>query len=157
MFFQEPSNYSFINPSTETQSQCSYATLFYTENTTSSMDESSLERPSKLFKSCTTSNSANQTEHLLQNTTSCGSYTLSFENPNLPPPPLKPKTKVVDSKNTEPRSVAQESNKKNDSMSRSTPHIPDHIIAERMRREKISQQFIALSALIPDLKKVLFL
>ncbi|KAL5703961.1 hypothetical protein ACHQM5_022449 [Ranunculus cassubicifolius] len=40
----------------------------------------------------------------------------------------------------------------------SIPSIPsataqDHIIAERKRREKLSQRFIALSALVPDLKK----
>ncbi|KAK1316994.1 Transcription factor bHLH25 [Acorus calamus] len=29
----------------------------------------------------------------------------------------------------------------------------DHIIAERKRREKLSQRFIALSAIIPGLKK----
>ena len=33
----------------------------------------------------------------------------------------------------------------------------DHIIAERKRREKLSQRFIALSALVPGLKKVLIL
>ncbi|KAL6502440.1 hypothetical protein OROHE_024445 [Orobanche hederae] len=33
-----------------------------------------------------------------------------------------------------------------------TPH--DHILAERKRREKISQRFIALSALVPGLKKM---
>ncbi|KAI7756945.1 hypothetical protein M8C21_009989 [Ambrosia artemisiifolia] len=34
----------------------------------------------------------------------------------------------------------------------STPH--DHILAERKRREKLSQRFIALSALVPGLKKM---
>ncbi|XP_072991839.1 uncharacterized protein [Typha latifolia] len=33
----------------------------------------------------------------------------------------------------------------------------EHVIAERKRREKLSQQFIALSALIPGLKKVSWL
>lgn len=33
-------------------------------------------------------------------------------------------------------------------------HTQDHIIAERKRREKISQRLIALSAIIPGLKKV---
>lgn len=32
----------------------------------------------------------------------------------------------------------------------------DHILAERKRREKLSQRFIALSALVPGLKKVIF-
>lgn len=33
-------------------------------------------------------------------------------------------------------------------------HTQDHIIAERKRREKLSQRFIALSAIVPGLKKV---
>ncbi|MED6159123.1 hypothetical protein PIB30_039445 [Stylosanthes scabra] len=37
---------------------------------------------------------------------------------------------------------------------RSPSHAQDHIIAERKRREKISQSFIALAALIPGLKKM---
>lgn len=36
----------------------------------------------------------------------------------------------------------------------SRPTSQDHLIAERKRREKLSQKFIALSAIIPDLKKV---
>jgi hypothetical protein len=40
------------------------------------------------------------------------------------------------------------------SMTRSAMHVQDHIMAERRRREKLSQQFIALSALVPGLKKV---
>lgn len=35
-------------------------------------------------------------------------------------------------------------------------HTQDHIIAERKRREKLSQRFIALSAIVPGLKKVIF-
>ncbi|GAB4853383.1 hypothetical protein Ancab_017561 [Ancistrocladus abbreviatus] len=34
------------------------------------------------------------------------------------------------------------------------PHAQDHIIAERKRREKLSQRFIALSAIVPGLKKM---
>ena len=37
---------------------------------------------------------------------------------------------------------------------RRTSHSQDHIMAERKRREKLSQRFIALSALVPGLKKV---
>lgn len=33
----------------------------------------------------------------------------------------------------------------------------EHVLAERKRREKLSQRFVALSALIPDLKKVTFM
>lgn len=38
---------------------------------------------------------------------------------------------------------------------RVTPQYQDHILAERKRREILSQRFIALSALLPNLKKVL--
>ncbi|KAK7251866.1 hypothetical protein RIF29_35444 [Crotalaria pallida] len=37
---------------------------------------------------------------------------------------------------------------------RSAAHTHDHIMAERKRREKLSQSFIALASLIPGLKKV---
>lgn len=40
------------------------------------------------------------------------------------------------------------------SMSRSPLLAQDHVIAERKRREKLSQKFIALSAVVPGLKKV---
>ncbi|XP_057871130.1 transcription factor NAI1 [Cryptomeria japonica] len=35
-----------------------------------------------------------------------------------------------------------------------TSHTQDHILAERKRREKLSQRFIALSAIVPGLKKM---
>ena len=37
---------------------------------------------------------------------------------------------------------------------RSPVHAQDHIMAERKRREKLSQSFIALAALVPGLRKV---
>lgn len=37
---------------------------------------------------------------------------------------------------------------------RSPLHAQDHVMAERKRREKLSQRFIALSTLLPGLKKV---
>ncbi|XP_027346367.1 transcription factor bHLH18-like [Abrus precatorius] len=161
----EPDDYSFINQSDtnlddgnlashqdrlheenkqnslSTESHGSYATM-----SNSSADESGLERPSKSRKT----------------PSSPCSFILSFDNTN--PPPLKVEsrskngTKVVNhgmaltSKN-EPRRVTQETKKKGSGL-RSHYPAQDHIIAERMRREKISQQFIALSALIPDLKKM---
>ncbi|KAJ6288257.1 hypothetical protein OIU76_024283 [Salix suchowensis] len=39
-------------------------------------------------------------------------------------------------------------------MTRSALRVQDHIMAERKRREKLSQQFIALSAIVPGLKKM---
>ncbi|XP_045831786.1 transcription factor bHLH18-like [Trifolium pratense] len=129
----EPDDYRFINESSIN---------------TDINQVSSLERPSKLLKTVSSSSSS-----------PC-SYILTFENENPPPikvqPALKTKTKVVNSKNEQRRVNTQESNMKKSSFSKSTTHhhTPDHIIAERLRREKISQQFIALSALIPNLKKM---
>lgn len=40
-------------------------------------------------------------------------------------------------------------------VSRTPSSAQDHILAERRRREKLSQRFIALSAIVPGLKKVL--
>eukprot|EP00249_Psilotum_nudum_P017235 c26226_g1_i1 orf=326-1462(+) len=37
---------------------------------------------------------------------------------------------------------------------KSSNHAQDHIMAERKRREKLSQRFIALSAIVPGLKKM---
>ncbi|XP_062101187.1 transcription factor bHLH19-like [Humulus lupulus] len=40
------------------------------------------------------------------------------------------------------------------STTRSPLHAQDHVMAERKRREKLSQRFIALSAVVPGLKKM---
>ncbi|KAG4930547.1 hypothetical protein AAZX31_17G151300 [Glycine max] len=129
---------------------------FSTVESLSSAAESGLERPFKLPK----------IEQLSQKTASSStpsSYILSFDNTNPPPVTVesasKPGTKVLNlekvlpSKN-EPRRVVTQQNKKMGSFAGSSHHTQDHIIAERMRREKISQKLIALSALIPDLKKM---
>ena len=173
--YQEPDDYSFIGQSDikvddvngclvsphdvatallEKNQQSSFSTV----ESLSSAAESGLERPFKLPK----------IEQLSQKTASSStpsSYILSFDNTNPPPVTVesasKPGTKVLNlekvlpSKN-EPRRVVTQQNKKMGSFAGSSHHTQDHIIAERMRREKISQQFIALSALIPDLKKVQF-
>lgn len=54
----------------------------------------------------------------------------------------------------EPTAVIK-GNKRPYSMIRTPSHAQDHIMAERKRREKLSQRFIALSAVVPGLKKVL--
>ncbi|XP_058734913.1 transcription factor bHLH18-like [Vicia villosa] len=127
----DPYDYSFINQSS------------INADIVSSF-ERNFERPSKLVKT---------------DSSSTCSYNISFKNENPQPirvePAFKPRSKTTNSKNERKRVNTQESNKKNGSVSKSASHhIPDHIIAERIRREKISQQFIALSALIPNLKKI---
>lgn len=65
----------------------------------------------------------------------------------LPNSPLSENKKSMDSK-----SKANQGGKK----SRSDSQYLDHIIAERKRRLELTQKFIALSATIPGLKKVIF-
>jgi len=66
---------------------------------------------------------------------------------------LKPKEEVVCSQimNTLP---SCQGGKRNISTSSRLSQAQDHIMAERKRREKLSQRFIALSAIVPGLKKV---
>ncbi|KAK7307711.1 hypothetical protein VNO77_41023 [Canavalia gladiata] len=128
-------------------------------------DNSFDERSSKILKTGTSN-----TSYLSQKKDSSLSYILSFDNVNPGPilnvnSTLKPKGKVVnhgrstpskgslENKKKEVRPNIQE-NKNSGSVARSPHHAQDHIIAERKRREKISQQFIALSAIIPGLKKM---
>lgn len=192
MFSQEAEDYSFVNESDtnvvdasfsphhdmfptpqeeNSERHCSYAT-FSTDNSStmsnSSGDDSNFERPAKVLKTGTTSNTANREYLSVQKDSSPSSYILSFDNVNPEPILLsnQPKGKVVmnrerslpskgclENQRKEPRRNIEEG-KKSGSVTRSPHHAQDHIIAERMRREKISQQFIALSALIPGLKKV---
>lgn len=50
--------------------------------------------------------------------------------------------------------MAAQGGKRAQGGSRPPSHAQDHIIAERKRREKLGQRFIALSAIVPGLKKV---
>lgn len=52
--------------------------------------------------------------------------------------------------------AGQVAKRPNMATTRPPSHTQDHIIAERKRREKLSQRFIALSAIVPGLKKVIF-
>ncbi|KAE8707668.1 Transcription factor bHLH18 [Hibiscus syriacus] len=81
---------------------------------------------------------------------SSSSHIISFNNSNSPPAvcqqhhgldcDLKPNNNEVSKR------VVR-------SLTRTPLHAQDHVIAERKRREKLSQRFISLSALIPGLKK----
>ncbi|KAJ7944590.1 Transcription factor bHLH18 [Quillaja saponaria] len=58
-------------------------------------------------------------------------------------------------KNCLPKYSQGNNNKKiGGTMTRSPLHAQDHVMAERKRREKLNQRFIALSAIVPGLKKM---
>ncbi|XP_042991469.1 transcription factor bHLH25-like isoform X2 [Carya illinoinensis] len=103
---------------------------------------------------------------------SSSSHILSFGNSNSLPADskqffrtldssLKPKDEVVcQVKKHLPlisKGSAENQNhgtQKTNSMTRTHSNAQDHIMAERKRREKLSQRFIALSAIVPGLKKM---
>ncbi|XP_039684357.1 transcription factor bHLH18 [Medicago truncatula] len=84
-------------------------------------------------------------------------YILSFENSIMKPSPnsatfssiMVPKTTLNNNIVSElPKTI-----KKRTKNLRSSSEIQDHIMAERKRRQVLSERFIALSATIPGLKK----
>lgn len=92
--------------------------------------------------------------------------TPSNENPNpkldpLPDTPntftisfgeLKPKDEVIPFNDSYGYTIVT---KKCPTMIRNRIQLQDHMLAERKRREKLAQRFISLSALLPELRKVL--
>ncbi|XVF59177.1 hypothetical protein PTKIN_Ptkin07bG0254600 [Pterospermum kingtungense] len=109
--------------------------------------DDSFKRPMKQLKtndwnSCITENippkaSSSSTSHIISFDNSNSSPAISEQNYGL--------DCAVQPKNEVSRRVG--------SLSRTPLHAQDHVIAERKRREKQSQRFISLSALIPGLKK----
>ncbi|KAK9011217.1 hypothetical protein V6N11_044071 [Hibiscus sabdariffa] len=135
-------------------------------------------RPTKQLKISRSWNSCTTTEHAPVPTKYSSptptSQILSFETPTAPLPAnynaVKTKDETVSSGNLNSFShvipndpfqnttYAPKNNnqaiKRSYSVSRSPSHVQDHILAERKRREKLSQRFIALSAIVPGLKKM---
>ncbi|XP_050207263.1 transcription factor bHLH25-like [Mercurialis annua] len=133
------------------------------------------QKPAKQLKSdswnsCTTT-------HEKITSPSSSSHIISFENSNSSPPAAKkPKIETGSDENAKyPSSLfnpgsledrygstyfnnnsnKQRNNKKGGAViSRNPLYAQDHVMAERKRREKLSQRFIALSAVIPGLKKM---
>ncbi|XVF17442.1 hypothetical protein REPUB_Repub10bG0122600 [Reevesia pubescens] len=152
---------------------------FNTKNTNSSSIDQTSERPSKQLKTSGSWNSSTTTEHVPQKASSPTSQILSFEKSTSLPAgsqqfynidnAVKPKDETVSSGNMNfsplitngpyentnyaPK-IHNQGMKRTYSMARSPSHAQDHIMAERKRREKLSQRFIALSAIVPGLKKM---
>lgn len=135
-------------------------------------------RPSKQLK--TNSWDSCTAEPITSRKSSSSSVQLiSFGNSNLPPPTdtlkfhghqdkkAKPKNEASSDRNMKFASLISEGSYENQNYSpksgdrtkrvSSTTRNPlnnhDHVVAERKRREKLTQRFIALSALVPGLRK----
>ncbi|XWS45076.1 hypothetical protein CRYUN_Cryun15aG0105600 [Craigia yunnanensis] len=154
---------------------------FTTKNTTTfsgSSIEASDQRPTKQLKTSSSWNSSTTTEHVPQKPSSPTSQILSFEKSTSHPANsqqfynidnlVKPKDENVSSgnmnfspvitngpfENTNYAPKINQEIKRTYSMTRIPSHAQEHILAERKRREKLSQRFIALSAIVPGLKKM---
>ncbi|KAJ8765574.1 hypothetical protein K2173_014696 [Erythroxylum novogranatense] len=130
--------------------------------------ETEVERPTKQLKtnswSCCTTDQISS-----KSSPSSSSQIISFENSSSSPPTsqyfrdsnARTKTKIGTYEDVNYSSLipngstnyGQGTKRAAGAMSRTPVHALDHVMAERKRREKISQRFIALSAIVPGLKK----
>ncbi|KAJ9171103.1 hypothetical protein P3X46_019151 [Hevea brasiliensis] len=145
--------------------------------------QTSSERPNKLHKTNSWNSSMITTEHKSPRPSNTPQI-LSFESSSVSAPansqqffmnldsttvkpkdeaasprnmhfqPLISKVAPIGNQNYEIKARQGTTNKRPYSMTRTPSHAQDHILAERKRREKLSQRFIALSAIVPGLKKM---
>ncbi|XP_062011066.1 transcription factor bHLH18-like [Rosa rugosa] len=168
-FKQSFSNESYSSYPTLTTQKSPTTTLSGGSSINETNSQTSFERPAKLVK--TNSWNSAITEHVSPKPSckSSSSHILSFENTNLnSSPPSKPHQQFSNGfdttlrpKDEAPSEICMQfenqsygTNKRPYSMTRTPSHAQDHIMAERKRREKLSQRFIALSAIVPGLKKM---
>lgn len=173
--FSSESYSSYPNFTKKTITATTTTTL---SNSSVETSQTSFERPAKQPKTNTTWNSC-ITDHISPKPSS-SSHILSFENSNsmltnpqdfygnhdtslkldnemisqanIHFPPLTSKD-AFENQNYAPKASLQ-GIKRTYSMTRNPTNAQDHIIAERKRREKLSERFIALSAIVPGLKKM---
>ncbi|XP_076911571.1 transcription factor bHLH18-like [Bidens hawaiensis] len=72
-------------------------------------------------------------------------FTISFGD-------IKPKDEILSFSDS--YGFAEAGTRKVSTPTRNPIQVQDHVLAERKRREKLAQRFIALSSLLPDLKKM---
>ncbi|KAF5190795.1 Transcription factor bhlh [Thalictrum thalictroides] len=158
---------------------CSNATTITQSSLEVEASRTCFERPAKQLK---TSNSWEScTTEQISAPEASSPNMLSFGNSSSPAShqkfygnsvgAVKPKDEVVSPTNksfsSEPRNshgtyanqsyapkACQGNKRVNPSSTKPASYTQDHIIAERKRREKLSQRFIALSAIVPGLKKM---
>ncbi|TKY68862.1 Transcription factor bHLH25 [Spatholobus suberectus] len=93
------------------------------------------------------------TQHASYDKPNFSSYILSFEDSTAAPnAPIK--TCRYHGEREHSKETQEASNTRKSKRDRNTSQTQDHIIAERKRRENITSMFIALSAIIPGLKKM---
>ncbi|KAG0488908.1 hypothetical protein HPP92_007719 [Vanilla planifolia] len=79
---------------------------------------------------------------------------ISFGNPDSPCDSSELYNKHAFKRSFDRMTASRGTKKESSTAPRPSSHNQDHILAERRRREKLSQRFIALSAMVPGLKKM---
>ena len=160
-----------------TASPKSYSSNKRFNSTTTQQNSFPIERPTKQQKTTmsTTWNAYGTSSDFMvpKASSSSSSQLISFEHSNassvasqqLYNPEVnvvKPKIESVCNENLDFAAVVSQGDYLNydktnsaTTTTRNPTQAQDHVIAERKRREKLSQRFIALSAIVPGLKKVL--
>ncbi|XP_023757916.2 transcription factor bHLH25 [Lactuca sativa] len=125
----------------------SFSSEHYTENNQSSHSQHCEIKPPKVQEMHSNINRHSLTFEPLLATSlpSSNTFTISFEK-------LKPKEEIVhlhDSFGYEASDATKVT-----TISKNPVQIQDHVLAERKKRERLNQQFISLSALLPNPKKM---
>ncbi|KAE8695983.1 Transcription factor bHLH18 [Hibiscus syriacus] len=159
-------NFNPFSPENYACNPCINDSLFV--GASNEMDDDDFKRPMKQLKtnswsSCITENQIPPPPPTKAASSSSSSHIISFGNSNSSPAAIsrqfydvEPKTEAGnywDGNMGYRREQYCSSKSGQVSRSRSPIHAQDHVIAERKRREKLSQSFISLAALIPGLKK----
>ncbi|CAB4314411.1 unnamed protein product [Prunus armeniaca] len=171
-FKQSLSSESYSSyPTLTTQNTKTTTTTLSGGSSINKTSQTSFERPAKQLK---TSNwNSGITEHVSPKPSSSSSQILSFESSSSPSSKpqhfcnnfdstLKPKDEAPSQINMQFSPLISKSSikdcsqgtKRPYSITRTPSHAQEHIMAERKRREKLSERFIALSAIVPGLKKM---
>jgi len=179
--FLEPLDFSFHNSSTTTMlsyddnnDDNSNSNNVFSMGSSCYGDASFDERHGKMLKSNSSSSIishdvANNNASSSSAAPSSSTFILSFENSTMEPshhyynrpndhggcPSYALCSSVLSSENDHVLSTPKP--KQGAKKYRSSSEIQDHIMAERKRRQELTERFIALSATIPGLKKVSFL
>ncbi|RDX57757.1 Transcription factor bHLH25, partial [Mucuna pruriens] len=177
IFQQQPPNYfSFQSVQQQHSSTMPYNNNVFPSTSTLGSSSTSLsydERHGKMLKSNSSNSIISQDvgSHIPSSAPPPSStFILSFENSTVEPAlhdhgPNSPKhfggeatcSSLLSSERTltsNHNNVTKPKAKKGNKKLRSSSEIQDHIMAERKRRQELTERFIALSATIPGLKKV---
>ncbi|KAK3026770.1 hypothetical protein RJ639_040309 [Escallonia herrerae] len=154
---------TFQNPLSSDESYTSNPVLNHKKSSVNENCAQSLERPTKFIKTdnCSWNSTTTSIRELVSpKAASCSSSSqlISFANSGSRPNNLQPKGEAVSDEDMSlpsSKSYGSYGDKVNYTHRlRSPSHARDHVMAERKRREKLAERIIALSTIVPGLKRM---